>query len=106
MPLFGQCTFLGNFAHVEGKKIAAYTNVNWKINCIISKVVDSTTNAVAGNDDIKLITNDDRPIDVYVIKCMPHKGSTTALTASQTSDHVGTLKSDEGEILTKCHRLT
>jgi hypothetical protein len=55
---------------------------------------------------MEFIMKDDHPIDVYVMKCMPHKGSTAALDASGTSDQVDNLIPDAGEILNKCHRLT
>ena len=114
-PLFGRTTFLGDFARVDGKKtaeklaefiIASHTKVNWKMSCIISHVVDSAANAVAGSEEMKYLTKDDRPLDVFMMKCMPHKGSTAALAASGTSDHVGNLNPVSGEILNKCHRLT
>ena len=114
-PLLGQTTFIGNLERVGGKKtaeklaefiIASHTKVNWKMSCIISHVVDSAANAVAGSEEMKYLTKDDRPLDVFMMKCMPHKGSTAALAASGTSDHVGNLNPVSGEILNKCHRLT
>ena len=76
------------------------------MSCIISHVVDSATNAVAGREKMKYLTKDDRPLDVCMMKCMPHKGSTAALVASGASDHAGNRNPVSGEILNKCHRLT
>ena len=114
-PLLGRTTFLADFARVDGKKtaekladfvIAAHTKVNWKMSCIISHIVDSAANAVAGSEEMKFLTKDERPLDVHMMKCMPHKASTAALAASGTSDHKDNLNPESGEILNKCHRLT
>ena len=76
------------------------------MSCIISHVVDSAANAVAGSKEMKFLTKDDPPLDVFMMKCMPHTGSTAALSASGTSDYVGNLNSVSGKILNKVHRLT
>ena len=114
-PVLGQTTFLGNFQRVEGVKSAerlaeftmdAHSRVGWKMSDMISHTVDSASNAVAGADEMKFLTKDDRPHDIYVMKCMPHKASTSAMAASGTSDHVENLNPTAGEILKKCHRLS
>ena len=73
VPIFEWCTFLGNFACVEGKTtteklanfvISSNSKINWKMNCIILYVVDSAVNQVVRNDKMKVSKKDDRPIDV------------------------------------------
>ena len=99
-PLLGRSTFLADFCHVDGKKtaekladfvISAHNKVNWKMSCIISHVNDSAANAVAGSEEMKFLTKDERPLDIHMMKCMPHKASTAALAASGTSDYVKNL---------------
>ena len=66
---------------------------------IISHVVDSAANAVAGAQEMKLLTKKERPLEVHMMKCMPHKASTSAMTALGTSNHVENLNPEAGEIL-------
>ena len=63
-------------------------------------------NTVAGTKEMKFQTKDERPHDVYTIKCIPHNGSTSAMAALGTSDHTDNLNPEAGEILKKCHRLS
>lgn len=53
--------------------------------CLILHVVDSSANAVAGSEEMTFSTKDDCPLDVLMIKCIPHKDSLVALTISGTS---------------------
>ena len=71
--------------------IDAHHRVGWKMSGIVSHTVDSAANAVAGTQEMKLLTQEDRPLDIYMMKCMPHKASTSAMAASGTSDHVENL---------------
>lgn len=114
-PVLGRTTFLGNFQRVEGIKSAeklaefcmdAHTRVGWQMSDMISHTVDSAANAVAGAEEMKFLTQDARPHDIHMMKCMPHKASTSAMAASGTSDHVENLNPTAGEILKKCHRLS
>ena len=108
LPSLGITVFLGNFQCVESIKSAerlaeylmdANARVGWKMSNIISHVVDSTTNVVAGTKEMKFQTKIERPHDMYMRKCMPHKASTPAMTASGNSDHVDNLNPEAGEIL-------
>ena len=52
---------------------------------------------------MKFLTTDKCPIDVYILKHMPHKGIRIVLVASGTSDH--NLSPNTVLILNKCHQL-
>ena len=73
---------------------------------IISHVLDSAANAVAGAQEMKLLTKKERPLEVHMMKCMPHKASTSTMTALGASNHVENLNPEAGEILKKCYHLS
>ena len=69
--------FLRNFQRAEGIKsperlaeysMDAHARVGWKMSNIISHVVDSSANAVAGTKEMKFETKDERPHDMYMRK--------------------------------------
>ena len=81
-PVLGRTTFLGNFQRVEGIKLAerlaefcmdAHTQVGWKTNDMISHTVGSASNTVAGAEEMKYLTKDDRPHGIHTMKCMPYR---------------------------------
>ena len=107
-PSLGRTTFFGNFQWVEEIKSAerltefsidAHIRVGWKMIGIISHTTDSATNAIAGAQEMKFLTKEEWPVEVYMMKCMPHKASTSAMASSGTSNRVENLSLEAVEIL-------
>ena len=105
-------TMLANFACVEESKtaellsafvISAHKRVGWEMSHIMSHTVDSASNAVAGNDEMKFVTREERPVEIQLQKCIPHKAATVGDILSGTSKHKVNLNPEAGAILNKVH---
>ena len=97
-PCLGRLTMLANFECVDQSKTAevlsdfvkgSHERVGWKVPYLISHTVDSASNAVAGNDEMKYATRDERPVEIQLQKCIAHKAATVGDILSGTIKHKG-----------------